>query len=97
MMHPSAGKVPSAHIDAHVLSPSLVYGPAYGSVAFLLVEVETFRVLSGITSAEIYFDEVKLQALEEKVGILLIVSVKTNASPLLVFVPKVSTRVASSV
>lgn len=78
-MHPRTGEVPSAHIDAHVLSSCIVYSLAYGCIALLLVEVEMFLVLIGITSAEVNLDEIELQTLEEVVGILLVVSVKTNA------------------
>ena len=96
-MHPCSREVPSAHVDAHILSPRIVYSLAYGSVAFLLVKIEMFCVLCGISTTEVNLYEVELQTFEEVIGILLVVSVKTDTISLLVLVPEVAARVVSCV
>ena len=54
-------------------------------------------VLRRITAAEINLDEVKLQVFEKVIGILLIVSIETYTASQFVFIPEITTGIASCI
>ena len=75
----------------------MVDGLTNGCIALFLVKVEMLCVLRRITATEINLDKVKLQVFEKVIGILLIVSIETYTASHFVFIPEVTTGIASCI
>ena len=97
IMYPSAREIPAAYIDTNIFSAGMVDGLTNGCIALFLVKVEMLCVLRRITAAEINLDEVKLQVFEKVIGILLIVSIETYTASQFVFIPEITTGIASCI
>ena len=78
-MYPVTRVVPTAYIHAHIGAPCVFNRFGNGGVAFLLVEVKVFAIVITYTSTEIDLDEVEAEFLEEKVAVLLVMSVEADA------------------
>lgn len=95
--HPCARVVPSAHIESYTFLASRLYGVADGGVSFLLVEHGLVEVGPVGAAAEVYLYEVKVECLEEEVGVLLVVAVEPHVVGYGVVAPEVAARVSACV